>query len=136
MKTKSFWTLIGVGILVLLLAAAWRVATGAELEATGKEWSLKVTEAANKLDEAREQLEAEAERLKGESAKRDAFWAAQVKAARESCPKAIGPVKAPPPPENVVPKKALNEVAKTADDARAAAKDIRGIRVPGLKLPF
>jgi hypothetical protein len=129
-----FWTLIGIGVLIVLVAAAWRVATGAELEAKGQEWSLKVTKAADTLDEARKQLEEEANRLKDELAKRDAFWAAQVTAVREACPKPIAAVRVqPPPPRTTGTTKALGEVAKTTDSARAAAREISKIRVPKLR---
>jgi len=46
-----------------LLAAGWRVVTGAELEAKWNEGSLKIAEGANALDGARKQFAAEAKRF-------------------------------------------------------------------------
>ena len=129
-----FWTLVGIGVLAVLLAAGWRVATGAELEAKGKEWSLKVTEAADSLDAARKQLETEAQQQKSEIAKREAFWTEQVFAARAACPRAAAaPVVVPPPAPTsgaVASQKAFSEVAKTTANARLAAKEIARIKVP------
>jgi hypothetical protein len=129
-----FWTLIGVGVLALLLAAGWRVANGAELEAKGKEWSLKVNEAANTLDSARKQLEVEAQRLKDQAASREAYWTAQVASAKTACPRAAEAI-APPPPVSAnvsaaATERALSEVARTADSARDVARDIGRLRVP------
>lgn len=130
-----FWTLLGIALLAIGLAAAWRVANGAELEAKGKEWSLKVNEAANTLDEARKQLEDEAKRLKDEARRREAYWSAQLASARAACPKASEvPASPPEPPDTLAvghSEKALAEVAKTTEGARAAARDIGRIKVPG-----
>lgn len=129
-----FWTLVGVGILALLLAAGWRVATGAALEATGREWSLKVTEAADKVDAARAELEEQLKRVQDELTKRDAFWQAQLAAARKACPNIGGskPV-VPPVAESVKElakaREALTEVEKATSGAREAARDIPRIRL-------
>lgn len=131
-----FWALIGIGILAILIAAGWRVATGAELEAKGKEWSLKVTDAANKLDEVRKQLEAELKRYQNDLETRDAFWEAEVQAAREACPVPTSMSHVSPPiPAIEIHKSenALKEVAKTAESARAIARDVGKIRLPKLK---
>jgi hypothetical protein len=132
----TFWTLVGIGILVVLLAAGWRVATGAQLEAKGKEWTLKVTETADAIDEAKKQLAAEAQRLKEEAAKRESYWSAQMAAAKESCPKATLPSSAAPPADSAsavaATENALAEVAKKTNEVRVLANDIAIFRWPGL----
>jgi hypothetical protein len=131
----AFWTLLGLGILVVLLAAGWRVATGAELEARGQEWSLKVTEAADTLDQARQQLETELSRSKEDAAKREAYWAAQLAAAKAACPNAASlPAPAPPasPASGVAgTEKALANVARTTANARVVARDLSRFKAPG-----
>ncbi len=130
---KWFWTLVGVGILAVLLAASWRVATGAELEAKGKEWSIKVAEAADSLEHARTQLEADARQARDEANKREVYWNGQVVAARAQCPQiAATPLPAPPPFANnatALSQRSLAQAARSTADVRNIANEIASIRV-------
>ena len=131
--TGGFWTLVGLGILMLLIAASWRVATGAELEAKGKEWTLKVTEATDSLDGARKQLEEEAQRLKADAVKREAYWTDQLALARAACPRAAEtPVVNPPPPiasAAATSQIKLGQAAKSTADARRIANELSRIKI-------
>jgi len=123
-----FWTFIGTGLLALLLAASWRVATGANLEARGKEWSLKVNEATSSLEEARQQLEQQASKQKADMAERDTYWQQQLVAARQACPATPAPSITPPPPANpgasAATQQALADAARKTAESRAIARDI------------
>lgn len=129
-----FWILVGIGMLTVLLAAGWRVATGAELEAKGSEWSIKVTEAANSLDEARAQLQGEATRLKAEAAAREKYWTDQLAAAKSQCPQVAQATSPPPvsPSASAIAhsERVLADVARTTANARSAAAEIGRFRVP------
>ena len=139
-RAGSFWTLVGMGLLVVFLAIGWRVANGADLEAKWKEWTVKVGETARALEEAKKQLEAEATTSKQNAARREAYWTGELAAARASCSKQAANSSTPPPVE-IVPStagsdKALAAVAKNTLEARVIADDLARLKAPASLFRF
>ena len=135
----SFWTLVGIGVLVIFLAIGWRVANGADLEAKWNEWTVKVGETARALEEAKKQLEAEAKASRESAASREAYWTDQVNTARASCGKPAATATAPPPeilPSTTASDKALADVRRNAGEARVIAEDIARFRAPASLFRF
>lgn len=135
----SFWTLVGMGLLVVFLAIGWRVANGADLEAKWKEWTVKVGETARALEEAKKQLEAEAKTSKENADRREAYWTSEVAAARASCGKQAA--NSSTPPVEIVPstagsEKALADVAKSTMEARVIAEDLARLKAPSSLFRF